>query len=106
MTKKGIGRRRRMVEDATHAGPEAKKKQEPVVPTYEAEKSVNPALDRRRRTQARLSAEYMGTAMQSAGDGRTVLPGVPSRVSTFTGEDGDGNSEDSEEDEEDTEEDE
>lgn len=89
MTKKGIGRRRRMVEDATHAGPEAKKKQEPVVPTYEAEKSVNPALDRRRRTQARLSAEYMGTAMQSAGDGRTVLPGVPSRVSTFTGMDPD-----------------
>lgn len=89
MTKKGIGRRRRMVEDATHAGPEVQKKAKPILPEYPQEKTPNPALDRRRRTQGRLNAEYMSNIAQSSGDGRTILPGVPSAVSTFTDQDPD-----------------
>jgi len=96
MTKKGIGRRRRQVADSTHAGPEVKKRNKMPKIVYPTQEAGNPALDRRRRTQARLSDEYMGTATQASGDGRTVLPGVPSRVSAFTGQDGDGDSDEEE----------
>lgn len=90
MTKKGVGRRRRQVEDATHAGPQAQKNSKPIMPDYPTEASPNPALDRRRRTQARLQAEYMSSSEQASGDGRTVLPGVPMAASTFTGENPEG----------------
>jgi len=89
MTKKGVGRRRRQVEDATHAGPEVQQRNDPIMPVYQTEQTSNPALDRRRRTRARLTAEAMGDANQAAGDGRTVLPGVPMAASTFTGQDPD-----------------
>jgi len=87
MTKKGVGRRRRQVEDATHAGPQVAKRSKPIMPEYPEEKTSNPALDRRRRTQARLTADYMSSAKKASGDGRTVLPGVPMTASTFTGQD-------------------
>lgn len=86
MTKKGVGRRRRQVEDATHAGPQAGQNSKPIMPDYPSDASPNPALDRRRRTQARLTAEYMSSSEQASGNGRTELPGVPMAASTFTGE--------------------
>jgi len=84
MTKKGIGRRRRNVEDSTHAAPNLDKGT-PKMPTLIREPE-NPALQRRRRSEARLNEQFETQMKQSAGDGQTVLPGVPVTKSPYSGD--------------------
>jgi hypothetical protein len=85
MTKKGIGRRRRNVEDSTHAPPNMNKGT-PKMPTLIREPE-NPALQRRRRSEARLNEQFETSLKQSGGDGATQLPGVPATKSPYAGDD-------------------
>merc|ERR1712072_1358398 len=77
MTRMGVGRRRRAVADKTHVAANDPAKIKMKMPQPKMISTEGVAGGRRRRSKARLMAEYMKDISQSAGTGETMIPGVP-----------------------------
>lgn len=77
MTKMGVGRRRRAVADATHVAAKDPKAVKMDMPKAKLPAESQQVGGRRRRSKARLMAEYMKDIQTGGETGETLVPGVP-----------------------------